>query len=119
MPKATDTHTTLTPAPDVVRPSPGTPPGRRGLLGGAVALLAGAAAVTLPRAAQAAGTHAALLALCRQFWVHQAVVDAWDAGEVSTEIGEAAHDQWWGCIRAAEEMPAHTIAGVRAKADIA
>jgi hypothetical protein len=47
------------------------------------------------------------------------VVDARGADEVSTEIGEAAHDQWWGCIRAAEEMPAHTIAGVRAKANIA
>jgi hypothetical protein len=57
--------------------------------------------------ADSTGANAALLALCRQFWVHQAVVDAWDADEVSTEIGEAAHDQWWGCVRAAEEVHDH------------
>ena len=43
------TTPTPTPAPDVARPSPGTIPGRRGLLGGAAVLLAGASAVTLSR----------------------------------------------------------------------
>jgi hypothetical protein len=52
MPKADTTNTTTTPAPDLAR----TTPGRRGLLGGAAALLAGAAAVTLPRPVRAAGT---------------------------------------------------------------
>jgi hypothetical protein len=51
VPKATQPHTTHMPAPDVARVTPG----RRGLLGGAVALLAGAGAVTLPRITHAAG----------------------------------------------------------------
>lgn len=118
MPRAS--HTNTTPAADVARASRDTIPVGRGLLGGIVALAAGGGAALAAGASQpASNADAELLALCRQFWVHQAVVDARGADEVSTEIGEAAHDQWWGCIRAAEEMPAHTIAGVRAKANIA
>jgi len=96
-------------------------PGRRGLLGGAAALLAGAAAVALPRAALAAGggPDAALLTLHRDFLVQVAVIHAWNADEVSEEIGEAANDRWWDCLYEAEEMPVHTLAGLRAKADMA
>jgi hypothetical protein len=111
------TDTTPMPAPDVPRVAPG----RRGLLGGATALLTGAAAVALPRAVLAAGAcpDAALLALHRDFLVHHAVVDAWNVGAVGEDVGESAHDHWWQCIRTAETMQAHTLAGLRAKADIA
>ncbi len=117
MPKATHTDTTPTPVPDVAP----VIPGRRGLLGGAVALLAGAAAVALPRAVQAAGAgpDAALLALHRDFLAHQAMVDAWTVGAVGEDVGEAANDPWWDCIHAAEKMPARTLDGLRAKANIA
>jgi hypothetical protein len=96
-------------------------PGRRGLLGGAAALLAGATAVALPRAVQAASADpdAALLALHRDFLMHKAVVDAWNVDAVGEDVGEPAHDHWWESIHAAETMQSHTLAGLRAKADIA
>jgi hypothetical protein len=89
--------------------------------GGAAALLAGAAAVALPRAVQAASTSpdAALLALHRDFLMQDAICHAWNHHDVSEEIGEVAHDRWWEIIEAAQKMPAHTFAGLRAKADIA
>jgi hypothetical protein len=121
MPKATHTDTTSTPR-------------RRGLLASAAALVA-AYAATLPTSALAArsaahgapmahhpdgaGDDTELLAVCRTFAAENAIVTAWDAGTVTEEVGEAAHDKWWACIRAAEEMPAHTIGGVRAKAAMA
>jgi hypothetical protein len=83
------------------------------------ALLAGAAAVTLPRAVQATGADAELLALHRAFLVQDALCHAWNGQRVSEEIGEPAHDRWWECIDAAEMIPARTFVGLRAKADIA
>ena len=79
---ADQSHTTPTPAPDV---PPVTRPGRRGLLGGAAALLAGAAAVALPRTVQAAGDgqDAELIRLCERLvairadWVAICAADEW------------------------------------------
>jgi hypothetical protein len=70
MSKVTQPNTTPTPPPDVARITPG----RRGLLGGAQALLAGVAAVTLPRAALAAGIgpDAELIRLCDRLAANRA-----------------------------------------------
>lgn len=113
-------------------------PSRRGLLaGGAAALVAGAAAFQKPgplpwrngpRPTEpvqpmpefgAAGDDAELLALHRTFLTQHAIVQAWNAGEVTEEIGEAAHDRWWECVEAMVDIPATTPEGLWAKAETA
>ena len=116
MPKADTDHITAGPA---------LPPSRRGLLAAAAsALVAGAAIATAAHGAPVAspglaGADAELLALYRSFLAEHATVTAWNAGRVPEEIGEAAHDRWWACVDALLEIPAHTPAGLAAKAAVA
>jgi len=123
---ATHTNTTPTPAPDVARPPPGTTPRRRGLLGGAVALLAGAAAVTLPRAVQAAGAgpDAELIRLCNRLVAIRAEERAiTDADEWAPDHGpykpryDALGEEWDAIdARMYDVAEPVTLAGVRAVA---
>ncbi len=110
--------------------SPGTPaspsPRRRGLLAGAAAALAAAPFAahaaqlrTVGALARDAGPDAALLTLHRDFLAHHVVVEAWNAGFVSEDAGEAAHDRWWECVQAITAIRATTPAGMQAKAEVA
>jgi len=114
MPKA-DHDTTTTPT---LRPS------RRAVLAGGTAALVvtGAAAATAARAAPqgapaAADDDAELIRLCQAFLAEDAVIQAWNADEVTWEVGEAASHRWWGYMREIEGMPAVTTDGLRMKAE--
>jgi hypothetical protein len=64
----------------------------------------------------ATGGDAELLAACHDFLAETAIIDAWNAGEVTEQVGEAANDRWWDCIRAMDGIVAETDAGVAIKA---
>ncbi len=59
---------------------------------------------------------AQLLQFASAFLDEDAVVTAWNAGEVAEGIGEAALDRWWDCVERLTEIPAVSIQGLRAKA---
>jgi hypothetical protein len=98
---------------------------RRGLFAaGASALVAGAAIATAAHGAPAtppggAGDDAELLALHRSFLAEHATVMAWNVSRVTEDIGEAAHDRWWGYVQAMTDIPATTPAGLAVKAEVA
>lgn len=100
---------------------PDNPLRRRLLAGATAALTAGAAAVTtawgFPGASpEAAGDDAKVLRLAREFWVHDAVMDDWNAHRVSWEVGEPAQDRWWECLEEMAALRATTPEGVGTKA---
>ena len=98
---------------------------RRGLLArGTAALLTGAAIATTAHAApvaapEGAGDDTELLALCAAFGTEHATIEAWNAGDLSEAVGEAANDRWWALVDQIEGVPAFTWEGVRAKAAVA
>jgi hypothetical protein len=102
---------------------------RRNILAGSAALLTGAAGFVKPPplpwrngprpAPQPAADDAELLTLRHAFLAAHATVTAWNAGDVTEDIGEAAHDRWWECVEAMTDIPATTPAGLRAKAEAA
>jgi hypothetical protein len=110
VPKATNDTTTHTAS-------------RRGLLGrSGAALLAGAAAATVARAAPlaapvAAGDDAELIRLHQSFLAEEEIIHAWNANTVTWAVGEAASNRWWAALRAMQDIPALTAEGVRIKAD--
>lgn len=106
-------------------------PSRRGLLTGGVATLVASAAIgcqtkgdvisssqPMPTIGET-GEDAELLALAQQFWRHQAVLEAWNAGQVGEEVGESHSRAWWQCCRAMTPIVPQTQAGKAAKASVA
>ena len=97
-------------------------PSRRGLLArGTAALLTGAVITTAARGAPvaspgSAGDDAEILRLADEFWIHDAVMDDWNADRVSWEVGEAAQDEWWECLEEMADIRATTPEGIQAKA---
>jgi hypothetical protein len=95
---------------------------RRGILvGGTAALLAGAAIATAAHAAPVAspgatGDDAEIMRLAKEFWIHDAVMDDWNADRVPEEVGEDAQDRWWDCLEAMTDIRAATPEGIRIKA---
>jgi hypothetical protein len=89
------------------------------LTGAIAALLTGTAAVATAKAAPiaAAGDDAELVARAQDFWKQDAIVAQWNAGQVTEEIGEAAHDRWWECLDQTSAILPTTDLGLRAKAD--
>jgi hypothetical protein len=104
-------------------------PSRRRLLASATAALAAGAAIaaaahsapvaTPDGAVDDAEVDAELLALCIAFMAEHAIIEAWNAGDLSEAVGEAANDRWWALVRKIEGIPAWTWEGVRAKARVA
>lgn len=97
--------------------TPTTPTRRLALRFGATAALAGLLAPAAARAASA--DDAELLELCRQFFAVHRVIDAWNAGEVDWDTGEAAHVHWGELLAKLTKVPARTPEGLRAKAHAA
>lgn len=98
-------------------------PQRRRLLASATAALAaGAAIATVAHAAPVAapggaGGDAEIMRLAREFWKHDAIMDDWNAGRVSEEIGEEAQDDQWECLDDMTAIRATTPEGIRVKAE--
>ncbi|MCK8784144.1 hypothetical protein M0638_07110 [Roseomonas sp. NAR14] len=83
-------------------------------------LLAGAPTVLLlPRRAGAARPDAALLAACAELRAWRAALDRIDHAEIPVPDDEAdeALERWADTIDALAALPAHTPAGIRAKAE--
>jgi hypothetical protein len=57
-----------------------------------------------------------ILSLYDAFLVAQAAVDFWKENQLSSELGEAAHERWWECVDAIVAMPISTTEGIRVKA---
>ncbi len=62
---------------------------------------------------------AELVRLCSRFLAEDRVREAWNAGNVPDEVGEAANSRWWQYIRRIDGVPARTPDGLRAKAKCA
>lgn len=94
---------------------------RRLLAGATAALAAGAAIATTARGAPvaspgSAGDDAEILRLADEFWIHDAVMDDWNADRVSWAVGEAAQDEWRECLEEMADIRATKPEGVQAKA---
>ncbi len=109
MSQATNEHSTAS----VVSRSPS----RRSLFGAGAALLL--SAPVLAAIPNAPGDDADLLAMCRTFHEHDAIIRAWNAGSATETEGEAANAAWWRCINALMAMRANTLPGLAAQADCA